>query len=657
MSQLKAFIGHSFTDDDDDVVRAFLKFFGQVNKMNIGFSWEHAETAEPKELAEKVMRLIEDKNLFIGICTGKEAAVNQAKLRPGRFKKSVLRAEQSEFSFKTSDWIIQEIGLAKGRNMELILLVEEGVRQPGGLQGNLEYISFERLSPEKSFGKVLEMIQSLLPRAKAMIAEEGVTSSAPEEQSEPEKQGTEDWLQPKADWNRKRYELALIRTIVLDNEEGENNIKAAYLASGEGLIKKNRESWEAFHEYGRMLYGKGGKLSKLEEIAQLCTENSEVLRLLARGYQHYEDYEKAAKYFELAAEKAESASDNLSRHADAVLTLIKAGKKNDADAISENMKKLAGIEEGEEHIISLFRKIAETEDDIDLSFGLTERLLQLRPDETDARFKLAYSYSQANQNAAALFHYLKIPYHERNAMTWNNLGAGFDHFDLVRKSVEAYKKAEDLGETLAMSNLASKLIKAGFLHEAEELCNKAIKIEDYHKNVSYAVSRIKDIPEEEDVKEKETLDKVLPLSEFYRDYGHALVQVNHSDHEGRWQGPDCVLNVSIVKKRFIAEGHYEQRSALGLSFYDNYLRRGMPDKTQKTKKFKINYEGIVSGRSVKCICTQRAVEEVSAVPALLGDVNKSVEVLLIISHDLKEIRACEKGDSLQHKYYSLRRID
>jgi hypothetical protein len=77
MSQLKAFVGHSFMSEDDGVVRAFLKFFDQVKAMGIGFSWEHAEPAEPKVLADKVMRLIEDKNLFIGICTNKEESQSQ----------------------------------------------------------------------------------------------------------------------------------------------------------------------------------------------------------------------------------------------------------------------------------------------------------------------------------------------------------------------------------------------------------------------------------------------------------------------------------------------------------------------------------------------------------------------------------------------------
>ena len=61
MNQVKAFIGHSFTHEDKDVVGAFLEFFDEIKNMSIGFSWEHAEAAETKDLAEKVLRLIEDK--------------------------------------------------------------------------------------------------------------------------------------------------------------------------------------------------------------------------------------------------------------------------------------------------------------------------------------------------------------------------------------------------------------------------------------------------------------------------------------------------------------------------------------------------------------------------------------------------------------------
>jgi tetratricopeptide (TPR) repeat protein len=655
MNQLKAFVGHSFTDNDETVVRAFLKFFDQVKNMNIGFSWEHAEPAEPKELAEKVLRLMEDKNLFIGICTSKEAAIQSDKLRKGTLKKKILKAEEIHFTLKTSDWIIQEIGLAKGRNMDLILLVEQGVRQPGGLQGSLEYITFERHSPEKSFVKVLEMVQSLLPKAKALMGKEAEASPSPEEKSEPEKQEISNWLQPRADWNRRQYEFALMHAVTSDDEESEKRINQAYLASKECSVHENCESWEAFGEYARIIFGKGGRLAKLEEIAKESSENAEVQRLLAKGYQEYKDYDKAAQCFEMAAQKSEDVTYALSRHSEAILALSKAGKKEEARAIREKMKALAPkVEGGEAIIISAFRQVAELSGDSDDLFGLTERLLHINPSDTDARFNLAYNYSQKDQEDASLYHYLKIPDQERGAMTWNNLGVEFDHFNLASKAVSAYRKSEELGETLAMSNLAYKLIKAGFLHEAEELSKRAMTIQGYHKNVSHAVAKIKDLPDEEKKKETEIAEKAVPLSEFYRDYGQALLLEDQSDYIGQWQGLDCVLNVSIENKKFIAEGDYEQQANVGLG---SYYSLGMLGKTQTMKKYKVKYEGIVDGRTVKCIFTQNEEGAVKALPTLLGGADKGVEVLMILSDDLKEICVYEKRDSQQKNFYLLRRID
>src|SRR3990170_7504679 len=130
MSQLKAFVGHSFTPEDVEVVSTFLKYFDQLKGLAPGFSWVHAEPAEPKVLADKVLGLIKGKNLFIGICTNKEAAIEPNRLRRGVFRKKVLKGDEAQFSSKTSDWIIQEIGLAIGRSMDIILLVEKNVRQP-----------------------------------------------------------------------------------------------------------------------------------------------------------------------------------------------------------------------------------------------------------------------------------------------------------------------------------------------------------------------------------------------------------------------------------------------------------------------------------------------------------------------------------------------
>jgi hypothetical protein len=126
MVALKAFVGHSFTPDDEDIVRAFQKFFTELKATNPDFSWVSAEAAQPKELANKVLELMQDKNLFIGICTKKEAVVHPKELKPTKCGKHLMARKES-FEPKTSDWIIQEIGLAIGKGMELILLIETAI--------------------------------------------------------------------------------------------------------------------------------------------------------------------------------------------------------------------------------------------------------------------------------------------------------------------------------------------------------------------------------------------------------------------------------------------------------------------------------------------------------------------------------------------------
>ena len=163
MTQARAFIGHSFTRDDANIVSIFLKYFDQVSALHPTFTWSHAESAEPLELALKVLAQAETCNVFIGICTIKEGAVKPSDLRRAWMSPTVRKLKDHEIEWKTSDWVIQEIGLAVGRGMKVILLLEEGCRRPGGLQGDVEFIQFNRLNPEATFGKLLEMIRAVAP--------------------------------------------------------------------------------------------------------------------------------------------------------------------------------------------------------------------------------------------------------------------------------------------------------------------------------------------------------------------------------------------------------------------------------------------------------------------------------------------------------------
>src|SRR5262245_60623889 len=105
MEEIRAFVGHSFTAADKDVVREFLEYF-QTLTNGYPFTWDHAEQAEPETLAKKVLAKIRDKNVFIGICTRKERAIEPGSLWLISWLKKAA-GNEADFEWKTSDWIIQ----------------------------------------------------------------------------------------------------------------------------------------------------------------------------------------------------------------------------------------------------------------------------------------------------------------------------------------------------------------------------------------------------------------------------------------------------------------------------------------------------------------------------------------------------------------------
>jgi hypothetical protein len=159
--------------------------------------------------------------------------------------------------------------LLSEKKLQLISLVETGVRQPEGLQGNIEYIPFERAAPEKAFSKLLEMIKALLPGASALSAgapEMGSTVAArPDEESV----AGNDFMSPRPDWDRDNYKIAYVHALFIDDDNRASEIEEKYLATEDAASGRNRAAWQAFSEYRRILMGKSGNLAALERLADI----------------------------------------------------------------------------------------------------------------------------------------------------------------------------------------------------------------------------------------------------------------------------------------------------------------------------------------------------------------------------------------------------
>lgn len=652
MNEIRAFVGHSFTPDDEEVVATFLKYFSRLSKSHANFSWDHAEAAEPKFLSEKVMSLLSNKNVFIGICTRKERVTADESLTKTFFPWGFLKAQESAFSWKTSDWIIQEIGLAKGKGLELILLVEHDVREPGGLQGDIEYIPFDRDSPEKSFGKLLDMISALSPKDSSPSVA-SPDSRMGEGQQEHEPPVDEEWLKPKPDWQRDDYEFAWVRMMIVEDTAGIKTINGAYLNTEDASRGDNRESWDAFREYNRLRFGKGGSLADLTALAGAHSRSSGTLAYLAKGFVHYQEHAKAATTFEAAAKEApDDESQRLLGQAAA--EHARAGATNAALAIINEMKsRVEKSGNGELLLLKVLRELAGIAKEDEATLALMERIVEVDSGDSDARFSLAYKHSECGNHGLALLHYLGIPHQQRRAWAWNNLGVEFGELSLPAKSVDAFRTAGEMGQSLAMSNLAKRFTSAGFLREAQKECDRALTIENYHPNVGHALARLKELPDEENETEAELLRKSKPKSNFYRQLGRAMSRCNPSQSPDRWEGPDCVLNVRILGSEFSAEGSYERPpSPLALAMMGGLLSGR---DTSSADRFRVEYRGTLRGRAIEGYVTRTKEGAPPVRRTLLGSMEDETKVLMVLADDGSELRVMENPQSKDLRFYELKR--
>ena len=602
MTEIRAFVGHSFTEHDEAVVDVFLKFFATVQNA-LSFSWVSALPAEPTELAAKVLKLLEDRNVFIAICTKKQRSIAPDQLSPTPFRRGFLKGRTEQFVWKTSDWIIQEIGLAIGRGLRIILLLETGVAKPGGLQGDVEYIEFSRHTPQACFTKILEMLTALLPKVTSPAAPIPDPRSAPaEDERTAEELQAADWWRPTPEWTQERYDFVLMHLIGTGDVEKLQILNEAYDKSGFKSDNDNAARWEALTAFYRLLMGTDGTIAQLRVLAAANPESAAVQEQFANGLVFIGEEQTAAREFEKAAAKTQTAEKQQMLLSQSARAFAKAKQDGESSRVIAKMRATAEDRPGlEPYILRTLAELSRERGDTSGSLPPLERLLELVPDDFDARFSLAYAHSQNSNDALALLHYTKIPERERGGATWNNLGVSSDAVGLPTRAVDAYRKAQNAKETLAMSNLASKFLKVGFLTEAVALCDEALRFENPHKNVGRTWTEAKELPDEENERLTKILAGATPISDFYRLLGRAEAKSQLDHLPPDWLAPEGAVTVEIKGSAFTAEGFYELHGlggALGSTF-------GIAPAPSAVQKFRVAYRGTVRGRAIQGAVSRR----------------------------------------------------
>jgi tetratricopeptide (TPR) repeat protein len=636
---MKAFIASSFDPADEQTVRTI----EQLIESGGDIQCVSGRKAQAEAVDEKITELIRSCDFFVAIFTREALVV--PKERDTFLRRAFYTKDRS---YTTSAWVIQESGFALGCGKRIVLLVEDGVLQPPQLQGNLEYVNFDRDCIEKisvRLNQILSDIKSALtPQASGKVATETPPQTKTQDQA----------IDQTAE------------TVVADESAG--HIEKVFHLMGEGdfagakqlfygtvqpQLEENRKLF--FEAFMLRLAQRQGDDSAITELARLAAANpasSEVWIQLAHCYNTISEPVKAKEAF-IRAKEAYHADDATDRD-NIVLCSIEAARcdsKSDRypDAIA-SLKRLLADTRFSDHrarILSGMASIANESDMREAFICYAEGSLEADPLDTGLRFQLAYAYSQGISEKLAVFHYQKLLIMKQGAYSLNNLGVSYGRLKLNCKSIDTYRQAVAQDNTLAMANLAHKFLDGGFRDEARGLISKAHTLETQGQtidpNVASAAQKLANMEREEEKNEQSALKDAKKERTFRLQYADAFLSETNaagSILDAQWLTPwgKVTVEVDIASGTFKATAHdrVELPDYMGLMVGAS----GPPTKYYEDRYVVV--EGTVTGLSARYRIT---VDDKQAT-TLLGQLGqpkiRSATGYMILSESSPKARIMEK---------------
>lgn len=527
MSEVSAFVGHSFRQGDQALVERILKFLTTVVDLVPGFSWDHAQGAEPKQVSAKVLEKIEGKNLFIGICTASEYIATAEDIRPVYFRPTLGLITRAHLKQRCSEWITQEIGLAIGRKMKIILLLEKGVSPPGGLQGDLEYIEFRREAIADAFDPLAQMIARLRPPAPSSGAAQPATA-APEAATPA---GRPVLPEVPAPANEPVDPQVLARGRVFWAASGEKSLTAlteAVTALGELKPVVPPLEVAELHSIALEMLTRHTQVEYLDEQRKLAAQfpdSSTLEWAVADTLDRLGEYASAAESYLRAGSLAATPGDKAMALFAAGQARREAGNGADNADLARQIEALIDPRKPDVELIWKAAQLWKDAGDLDRFFAMAELVLILEPARTEERFSVAYAYGEHKRNALALHHYQSLLKAEpTNATAWNNLGAAASALKLPAQANEAFEKARELKSTIATANLAHELIDIGHLKAAQALCDEVANAFKDEERLLSAQSRIQSMPTEEADRAEKLVRETRVVRDFKQAWARAYLE-------------------------------------------------------------------------------------------------------------------------------------
>lgn len=650
MTQLNAFIARSFAQQDEERIRPLLDFLGTFQKA--GFFCQTAEAAEVESVSEKVRRMIDDNQVFIGFLTKRHPVYNFKSRLSAAFR--LLMGNVNADVWAPPGWVLQESGYALRAGRKLILLREEGVEVPG-LQGDLEYIPFEASNSVAVFSKLSEMINGLLAEASGTEVKLSIIERKEEAQAASEPTTAKAEIAPE------------------QGEEGVLTITDVFVQMFRGTDDQNLEEIAQAWQAGTSLIaeGKGGRFDKLawdcryfearfragdagglESLKRLRDENpgrAEPTAAVARCFYNAKEFDASAPLYLEAASLQQG-----SVKAGSLIAAARAFKEtkqfDEARKAIESALLVATDEQMAEAVLLNYQLVKESGSEF-LAFGIAESALHENPGLW-VRFSLALDYRLKDLDQLALYHFNFL--HSRNAndsSSLHNLALVRSDCKLPISSVEGYKQAFALGQTLSAANLGYMYLDCGMEAEAKALVEAAMKADTHDSRVEKCLAEIIQRREKETEKESELLKSAGSFRAFFVSMGRGLR--SSSPHiGGQWKFPFGVMRLEVNSE--VARGTAnikKEENAFGTVFL--HIGEPAPPKFD-TYTFKGKLTGTVCEFELTIEDNSESAS-ITGLPSLAGPTTKSGFV--VFAEDGKAATYAEISDRKLGKLESITKAD
>lgn len=168
--------------------------------------------------------------------------------------------------------------------------------------------------------------------------------------------------------------------------------------------------------------------------------------------------------------------------------------------------------------------LRQRKDEPQFAIACFEKALALDPHQKDLRFELAFEHGALIPTEEVFYQYRQLFLQESHPAAANNAGVAAQTLKLPLASIDCYRRASEAGNSLAMANMAHRLIEVGFEVEARAQLEKARQLETVHENVDITLGHL----QKSRLAEKETIDeldrKVREMISWRKKEGEAVVR-------------------------------------------------------------------------------------------------------------------------------------